>query len=94
LVLDAFAKVGLHLKSEKCEFYQQEVKYLGLIISTEGIKMDPEKIHTVQDWDPPSNLKDVCAFLGFANFYRHFISNYSHIVQPLTFLTCKGVPLA
>jgi hypothetical protein len=94
LVLDAFAKVGLHLKPEKCEFHQQEVKYLGLIISMEGIKMDPEKIRAVQDWEPPSNLKDVRTFLGFANFYCRFVRNYSRIVQPLTFLTHKGVPFA
>jgi hypothetical protein len=92
LVLDALAKVGLHLKPGKCEFHQQEVKYLGLIISTEGIKMDPEKIHAMQDWEPRSNLKDVCAFLGFTNFYHHFMCNYCHIVQLLTFLTRKGVP--
>jgi hypothetical protein len=60
----------------------------------EGIKMDPEKICTVQDWEPPSNLKDICTFLGFANFYCHFIHNYSHIVQPLTFLTHKRVLFA
>jgi hypothetical protein len=47
LVLDAFSKAGLHLKPEKCEFHQQEVKYLGLIISIEGIKMDPETIHAM-----------------------------------------------
>jgi hypothetical protein len=92
LVLDAFAKVGLHLKPKKCEFHQQEVKYLGLIISMEGIKMDPKKICAMQDWEPPSNLKDVHAFLGFANVYRRFICNYSCIVQPLTFLIRKGVP--
>jgi hypothetical protein len=94
LVLDAFAKAGLHLKPEKCEFHQQEVKYLGLIISMEGIKMDPEKFRAVQDWEPPSNLKDVRAFLGFANFYRRFVRNYFHIVQLLTCLTRKGVPFA
>jgi transposase InsO family protein len=94
LVLDAFAKAGLHLKPKQCEFHQQEVKYLGLIISMEGIKMDPEKIRTVQDWEPPSNLKDVRAFLGFANFYCRFVRHYSRIVQPLTFLTRKGVPFA
>jgi hypothetical protein len=93
-VLDAFAKAGLHLKPKKCKFHQQEVKYLGLIISTEGIKMDPKKIRAMQDWEPPSNLKDVRVFLGFANFYRRFIRNYSRIVQPLTFLTRKGVPCA
>jgi hypothetical protein len=58
----------------------------------EGIKMDPEKSYTVKDWEPPSNLKDVYVFLSFANFYYYFIHNYSHIVQPLTFLTHKGVP--
>jgi hypothetical protein len=94
LVLNTFTKVGLYLKSEKCEFHQQEVRYLGLIISTEGIKMDPEKICAMQDWEPPSNLKDVHAFLGFANFYCCFVCNYSHIVQLLTFLTHKGVPFA
>jgi hypothetical protein len=94
LVLDTFAKAGLHLKPKKCEFHQREVKYLGLIISTEGIKIDPKKSHTMQDWQPPSNLKDIHAFLGFANCYRYFVHNYSHIVQLLTFLTCKGVLFA
>jgi hypothetical protein len=94
LVVDAFAKVGLHLKPEKCEFHHQQVRYLGLIISMEGIKMDLQKIHAMQDWEPPSNLKDVHVFLGFANFYYHFVRNYSCIVQPLTFLTRKGVPFA
>jgi hypothetical protein len=91
LVLDAFAKAGLHLQPEKCQFHQQEVKYLELIISMEGIKMDPEKICTMQDWEPPSNLKDVHTFLGFANFYCCFVHNYFCIVQLLTFLTHKGV---
>jgi hypothetical protein len=91
LVLEAFEKAGLHLKPEKCEFHCQEVKYLGLIISTEGIKMDPEKITAVQDWEAPRNLKDVRASLGFANFYCRFVRNYSRIVQPLTLLTRKGV---
>jgi hypothetical protein len=94
LVLTAFSKVGLYLKPKKCEFHQQEVKYLGLMISMEGIKMDPEKIRAMQDWEPPSNLKDVHAFLGFANFYHHFVRNYSHIVEPLIFLTHTGVPFA
>jgi hypothetical protein len=87
LVLEAFEKAGLHLKPERCEFHCQEVKYLGLIISMEGIKMDPEKITTVQDWEAPRNLKDIRIFLGFANFYHRFVRNYSKIVQPLTLLT-------
>jgi hypothetical protein len=79
-VLEAFEKVGLYLKLEKCEFHCQEVKYLGLIISMEGIKMDPEKITTIQDWEALHNLKDIHAFLGFANFYCHFVQNYSKII--------------
>jgi hypothetical protein len=85
--LEAFEKAGLHLKPEKCEFHCQEVKYLGLIISMEGIKMDPEMITTVQDWDTPCNLEDVHTFLGVANFYHRFVQNYSKIIQPLTLLT-------
>jgi hypothetical protein len=57
----------------------------------EGIKMDPEKITAVQDWEAPCNLKDIHAFLGFANFYHPFVRNYSKIIQPLTLLTQKGV---
>jgi hypothetical protein len=60
----------------------------------EGIKMNPKKIHAMWDWEPPSNLKNIRAFLGFANFYRHFVHNYSHIIQLLTILTRKGVLLA
>jgi hypothetical protein len=87
LVLEAFEKASLHLKPEKCKFHQQEVKYLGLIIRMEGIKMDPERITAIKDWEAPHNLKDIRVFLGFANFYHIFVRNYSKIVQPLTLLT-------
>jgi hypothetical protein len=82
LVVEAFEKAGLYLKPEKCQFHCQEVKYFCLIMSTEGIKMDAKKITDVQDWEAPRNLKDVCAFLGFANFYYRFVQNYSKIVSP------------
>jgi hypothetical protein len=72
----------------------KKVKYLGLIISIAGIEMDPEKITTVQDWEAPCTLKDVHAFLGFANFYHYFVCNYSEIIQPLTLLISKGVAFA
>jgi hypothetical protein len=75
---------GLHLKPEKCEFYQKEVKYLGLIIGADGIKMDPEKIAAVRDWPVPRKIRDVRSFLGFANFYRRFIRGYSEVVRPST----------
>ena len=54
--------------------------------------MDPSKVQTIQDWLEPRKVKDIQSFLGFTNFYRRFISDYSDIVIPLTRLTRKGVP--
>ena len=54
--------------------------------------MSPEKVKSIQDWPKPQKIKDVQSFLGFANFYRHFIDNYSNIVTLLTCLTRKGIP--
>ena len=92
-VLERLQKAGLYLKPEKCEFHETQVEYLGLIVSTEGIKMDLGKLSAVLDWEEPRNVKDVQSFLGFANFYRRFINNYSRIVGPLTDLTHKNTPV-
>ena len=69
-VLEALSRAGLHLKPEKCHFHKTEVKYLGLIISANGVRMDPEKVTAVLEWGSPRNLHNVRAFLGFTNFYR------------------------
>ena len=90
-VLEALSKAGLHLKPEKCHLHKTEVKYLGLIISTDGIQMDLEKVTAILEWGSPHNLHDVRAFLGFANFYRQFIVGNSNMVAPLVGLTKKGV---
>ena len=55
--------------------------------------MDPAKTKVVQEWPVPKNVKEVQSFLGFANFYRHFIAQYSAIAKPLTNLTRKDVPI-
>ena len=68
-VLIRLRTAGLQIDIEKCEFHTQETKYLGLIIGTDGVKMDPKKIEVVRVWEPPKHLKEVQAFLGFANFY-------------------------
>ena len=88
-VLERLRKVGLFLDIKKCEFHKQEVKYLGLIVTTNGIRMDPSKVEAILEWRVPRNLKDVQQFLGFANFYRRFIKDYSKISAPLTALTRK-----
>jgi len=90
-VLEALGASGLHLKPEKCEFHKQQVTYLGFIVSNKGIAMDPTKVECIVQWESCINLHDVRAFLGFSNFYRRFIKNYSKLVAPLVNLTRKDV---
>jgi len=89
LVLEAMKEAGLQLDVDKCEFHKTEVLYLGLIVTTEGIRMDPKKVEAVLGWETPRNVKDVRAFIGFANFYRRFIHEFSALVSPLVALTRK-----
>ena len=86
-VLKALSDAGQHLKPEKCHFHKQEVKYLGFIITTNGIQMDPEKVSCILGWEVPRTVTDVQCFFGFANFYRRFIRDYSKVVMPLTRMT-------
>jgi hypothetical protein len=88
-VLVRLRDAGLQIDINKCEFHVQETLYLGMIISTEGIRMDPAKVQAVLEWETPRSVKDVQSFLGFANFYRHFILKFSLIATPLTDLTKK-----
>jgi len=91
-VLQALKDAGLHLKPEKSEFHLRTMKYLGFILTPYGIQMDPVKVEGVQDWPVQQHLKDVQAFLGFANNYRSFIFGYSKKVTPMTALTRKDTP--
>ena len=91
-VLIRLRRNGLFAKPEKCEFHSTSVEYLGYCLSPQGLSMSPEKVQAIQDWPEPRKVKDIQSFLGFANFYRRFIHNYSDIVVPLTRLTCKGSP--
>ena len=72
----------LFFKPEKCGFRVTEVYFLGMIISPDGIKMDPEKVNTILKWPEPINVKQVHAFLGLSNFYRCFVKNYASLVVP------------
>ena len=90
-VLEKLQKAGLYLDIKKCEFEVKETKYLGFIVQAgQGVKMDPEKVKAIQEWEPPTTVKGVRGFLGFANFYRRFIKNFSGIVRPMIDLTKKG----
>ena len=82
-VLKRLKERGLQLDIDKCEFDTKEVKYLGLIVTTEGVRMDPEKVETILNWETPRSAPDIKAFLGFAGFYRRFILGFSAKARPL-----------
>jgi hypothetical protein len=82
-VLQKLREHDLYLKPEKCSFWTTKVEYLGLIIEENSIMMDPIKLDGITKWKTPENIKDVRSFLGFGNFYRKFINNYSDLTQPL-----------
>lgn len=77
----------LYLKPEKCEFHKKEVEYLGVIVGNGQVKMDPVKVRGLTDWPQPTKVKELRSFLGFGNYYKDFIPNYSLIAQPLHDLT-------
>jgi hypothetical protein len=91
-VLTKLKHHDLYLKPEKCQFEQKKVEFLGVILSTGTVQMDPTKIKGIADWPPPKNVRDVRAFLGFTGFYRYFVPNYSRIARPLIELTKKTTP--
>jgi transposase InsO family protein/predicted aspartyl protease len=89
-VLEKLQAAGLQLDIDKCEFEVQSTKYLGFIIEAgNGIRMDPAKVKAIEEWKAPTTVKGVQAFLGFANFYRRFIQDYSPLTAPLNDLTRK-----
>ena len=91
-VLKRLEHYDLYLKPEKCEFEQQSIEYLGMIIHPEEVQMDPGKVSAVKSWPTPTTLKEVRAFIGFANFYRRVIKDFSTMAHPLHDLTKKDTP--
>src|SRR6266571_2296201 len=89
-VLRRLRKNGLYAHANKCEFHSERVEYLRYILSPEGLSMDQAKVKVIQDWPEPQKVKDVQSFLGFANFYRRFIFNYSDMWSPSLVLPVRG----
>lgn len=82
-VLRRLRKHGLFVKPEKCEFEKLEAEYVGLFVSEQGIKMDPHKTDAIAEWPAPKSVKELQMFLGFANYYRRFITNFSKICRQM-----------
>jgi hypothetical protein len=90
-MLRRFHKAGLKLNIEKSEFAFSEVKYLRFIISSgEGIKINPGKVEAIKKYKAPTTVKGVRSFIGFSNFYRDFIKNFSEVAAPLMLFIRKN----
>ncbi|GJU47379.1 putative nucleotidyltransferase, ribonuclease H [Tanacetum coccineum] len=90
LILELLEKEKLFRKFSKCEFWLQEVHFLGHVVNSKGIHVDPSKIEAVKNWKPPKTPTEIRSFLGLAGYYRRFIINFSKIAKPLTLLTQKN----
>ena len=83
-VLDLLRKNGLFANLKKCRFHKDEVRFLGYVVSSQGIRMEDERIEAVKNWPEPKSVQDIQVFIGFANFYQRFIGGFSKIAAPLT----------
>jgi hypothetical protein len=88
-VLQRLREAGPPADIKKSEFGVTETKFLGFIVSTQGIRMDPTKVEVIQDWPVPTTLKQLQSFLGFCNYYRAFLKDYGRVTWPLSLLTKK-----
>lgn len=91
-IFDRFDQYNVKININKSHFLRRKITFLGHIISEKGITMDPEKVQTIQNFQPPQNKKQVQAFLGFINFYRKYIRDLSKNTEVLSSLSKKGIP--
>ena len=91
-ILQRLLKNKLFVKAEKCDFHTTSVEFLGHIVERGSVKADPKKIQAVVDWERPTTRTQLRRFLGFSNFYRKFIKNFSLVAAPLNALTSPSTP--
>ena len=92
IALQLLRENQLYAKLNKCEFWLDQVPFLGHIISSEGLSVDPSKIEAVVNWARPKKVTEIRSFLGLAGYYRRFVQGFSSIASPLTKLTRKNAP--
>ena len=91
-VFERLRRNKLKANPKKCSLYQLQVEFLGHVISAKGVQMDANKVKSIQDWAPPSNVKELQSFLGLCNYYRDFIPGFANIACSLYHLTKKDSP--
>ena len=82
-VFQRLRECGMKLSGKKCKFFRKEVKYIGHIVSAEGIRADPAKIEKIASWPVPKNQDTLRSFIGFTSYYRRYIRHYASIARPL-----------
>jgi hypothetical protein len=82
-VLERLRRFALYGNLKKCSFFQERIAFLGFVVTTSSVEIDPSRIDAVESWPTLRSYADIQQFLGFANFYRRFIKNYSKIIKPL-----------
>ena len=90
IIFDRLRKANLKLQTAKCDFLKDRIKFLGHVLSENGLEMDEEKVAAIKNFPIPTNLKKVQSFLGVCNYYRRFINQFSKISYPLTELLQKN----
>ncbi|GJY86787.1 reverse transcriptase domain-containing protein [Tanacetum coccineum] len=90
IILELLRKEKLYAKFSKCDFWIHIVQFLGHLIDSQGLHVDPAKIEAVKNWTSPTTPTEVRQFLGLAGYYRRFIEGFSKIAKPLTKLTQKN----
>nr|GEV28778.1 putative reverse transcriptase domain-containing protein [Tanacetum cinerariifolium] len=91
LILELLKREQLYAKFSKCEFWISKVQFLGHVIDSQGIHVDPAKIDSIKDWASPKIATEIRQFLGLAGYYRRFIEGFSKIARPMTKLTQKKI---
>jgi hypothetical protein len=92
IVLEKLPKKRLFAKFKKCEFWLEEVPFLGHIVNNDGLAVDPAKVQAVVEWERPSSVREIPSFLGLAGYYRRFIEGFSSLSGRFTALTRKNAP--
>ncbi|GJW59331.1 putative reverse transcriptase domain-containing protein [Tanacetum coccineum] len=90
-ILELFKKEQLYAKFLKCEFWIWKVQFLGHIIDSRGVHVDPAKIESIKDWASPKTPTEIRQFLGLTGYYRRFIKGFSKIAKSMMKLTQKGI---